>query len=79
MGGRAGLGSRKPPAQGVCDGLFSPPPASPQPCLWFPVSLSSPGRGGAANLHRGVGAGSKTVGRPAIWPTWPRGYKPCPP
>lgn len=34
---------------------------------------------GRANLHCGMGAGSKTVGLPEIWPTWPRGYKPGPP
>lgn len=45
---------------------LQPPPANTQPCLWFPVSLHSPGRGGVANLCCVVEAGSKTVGRPEI-------------
>lgn len=49
------LGKGKPGIQeATCPGHvrwpLQPPPANTQPCLWFPVSLHSPGRGGVANL-----------------------------
>lgn len=50
----------------VCDGLFS---AITQPCLCVSCQWVLPKEGrGALISASGAGAGSKTVGRPEIWP-----------